>query len=174
MARGDNAKGGDAPGKAAKGSGKEGKGGFLGFGKKKPEPEPKSQVGKPEEEVIGSYRYNWKDRMVPDYVREATRHNMWYYRDRCNVARGPCGLPTLRDCWVHGVIDENTLVWGEGLIDWLPIRNVRTLVAQIRIVEVQAATWVKKQFGLKPAIRDIRRHRPEYRRLHTDQIDEMY
>jgi GYF domain 2 len=41
----------------------------------------------------------------------------------------------LRECWVHGIIDENTLVWGQGLVDWLPIRNVRTLVAQIRTPE---------------------------------------
>jgi hypothetical protein len=51
------------------------------------------------------------------------------------VARGPCNLHVLRDCWVHGVVDENTLVWGQGLCDWLPIRNVRTLVPQIRTVE---------------------------------------
>lgn len=36
---------------------------------------------------------------------------------------------------MHGVVDENTLVWGQGLADWLPIRNVRTLVPQIRTVE---------------------------------------
>jgi len=36
---------------------------------------------------------------------------------------------------VHGVIDENTLVWGQGLMDWLPVRNVRTLVPQIRTPE---------------------------------------
>ena len=51
------------------------------------------------------------------------------------TARGPCNLHVLRDCWVHGVIDENTLVWGQGLADWLPVRNVRTLVPQIRTVE---------------------------------------
>jgi hypothetical protein len=36
---------------------------------------------------------------------------------------------------VAGVIDEDTLVWGHGLMDWLPIRNVRTLVPQIRTPE---------------------------------------
>lgn len=51
------------------------------------------------------------------------------------VARGPCNLHVLRSCWTHGVIDENTLVWGQGLADWLPVRNVRTLVPQIRTVE---------------------------------------
>lgn len=36
---------------------------------------------------------------------------------------------------MNGVIDENTLVWGQGLADWLPVKNVRTLVPQIRTVE---------------------------------------
>jgi hypothetical protein len=36
---------------------------------------------------------------------------------------------------VHGVIDDGTLVWGQGLIDWLPVKNVRTLVPQIRTLE---------------------------------------
>jgi hypothetical protein len=44
-------------------------------------------------------------------------------------------VPVLREAWVQGIVDENTLVWGSGLIDWLPIRNVRTLVPQIRTVE---------------------------------------
>ncbi len=56
-----------------------------------------------------------------------------------NVPRGPCSVPVLRECWVHGVIDEHTLIWGQGLMDWLPVRNVRTLVPQIRTVE---GVWV--------------------------------
>lgn len=36
---------------------------------------------------------------------------------------------------MQGVIDEGTLVWGQGLADWLPVRNVRTLVPQIRTLE---------------------------------------
>lgn len=56
------------------------------------------------------------------------------------VARGPCTLHVLRDCWVHGVVDENTLVWGQGLCDWLPVRNVRTLVPQIRTVEGESSS----------------------------------
>ena len=56
-------------------------------------------------------------------------------RDRMSVPRGPCTLPIMREAWVHGVIDQNTLVWGQGLADWLPIRNVKTLVPQIRTVE---------------------------------------
>jgi hypothetical protein len=56
-------------------------------------------------------------------------------RDRLNVPRGPCSLPTLKEAWVNGVIDGNTLIWGQGLADYIPVKNVRTLVPQIRTVE---------------------------------------
>lgn len=74
-----------------------------------------------------------------------------------SVPRGPCSLPVLREAWVHGVIDENTLVWGQGLMDWLPVRNVRTLVPQIRTVEGEArrCSHVRRQHAnlLPPAFR---------------------
>jgi hypothetical protein len=34
-------------------------------------------------------------------------------RDRMSVPRGPCPLHVLKDAWVQGVVDENTLVWGQ-------------------------------------------------------------
>lgn len=88
-----------------------------------------------------------------------------------NVPRGPCTLPILREAWIHGVVDEHTLVWGPGLMDWLPVRNVRTLVPQIRTVEVQLATWVKRTFVLGPALKKVRRMRAEARpEVPTEQI----
>lgn len=78
-------------------------------------------------------KLDFQQKQVVDYVREATRNNVWYYRDRClflctansaaisicftlllecllllkyaldlhrmNVARGPCTLPVLKECW---------------------------------------------------------------------------
>lgn len=95
-------------------------------------------------------------------------------RDRLSTPRGPCSLPVLRECWVNGIIDENTLVWGQGLADWLPVKNVRTLVPQIRTVEVQVATWLKKTFALKPALNQIRKERANFRTHTSDQLDDMY
>jgi hypothetical protein len=80
----------------------------------------------------------------------------------------------LREAWTQGVIDEHTLIWGQGLADWLPIKNVRTLVPQIRTVEVQIATWVKKQFALKPALAHARKERAEQRAQLNPQVDTMY
>ncbi|CAK0783061.1 hypothetical protein CVIRNUC_006256 [Coccomyxa viridis] len=114
------------------------------------------------------------DREVYDYVREATSKNVWYYRDRLSVPRGPCNISVLRECWVHGVIDDGTLVWGQGLMDWLPVKNVRTLVPQIRTFEVQVATWIKRQIALKPAINRMRKERAAERPLMTNQVSDMY
>ncbi len=36
---------------------------------------------------------------------------------------------------VQGCIDENTLVWGQGLYDWLPAKNVKLLLPMIRTPE---------------------------------------
>ena len=68
-----------------------------------------------------------------------------YYRDRLSVPRGPCNISVLRECWVHGVIDDGTLVWGQGLMDWLPVKNVRTLVPQIRTFEGSSPSNLPQQ-----------------------------
>eukprot|EP01024_Parvocaulis_polyphysoides_P046081 TRINITY_DN4324_c0_g4_i2.p2 TRINITY_DN4324_c0_g4~~TRINITY_DN4324_c0_g4_i2.p2 ORF type:complete len:151 (+),score=16.66 TRINITY_DN4324_c0_g4_i2:22-453(+) len=120
-------------------------------------------------------KITFNDKQVEDYVLTATANNVWYYRDRMNVPRGPCTVPVLRNCWVQGVIDEQTIVWGQGLGDWIPVKNVRTLVAQIRTFEVRVATWIKREFALKPAIRKLRKVRAENRPKQewVDQVDVM-
>lgn len=85
---------------------------------------------------------NWK---ATEYAFLALEDNIWYYRDRMSVPRGPCPLTTLRTAWINGVIDENTLVWGQGLEEWVPVRNVRALPALIRTVEAQFLTWMKRK-----------------------------
>lgn len=98
-----------------------------------------------------------------------------YYRDRMNVPRGPCTMPVLREAWIHGVVDEHTLVWGKGLMDWLPARNVRALVPQIRTVEVQLATWGKRNLVLGPALRAVRKQRKNERPEEpTEQLGEYF
>ena len=72
-----------------------------------------------------------------------------YYRDRLSVPRGPCNMWALRDCWSAGVIDENTLVWGQGLADWLPVKNVRMLIPQIRTPEGETQTLLETMSELQ-------------------------
>ncbi|KAK3253011.1 hypothetical protein CYMTET_37717 [Cymbomonas tetramitiformis] len=80
-----------------------------------------------------------------NYAFLALEDNIWYYRDRQNLPRGPCPLNSLRMAWINGIIDENTIVWGQGLEEWVPIRNVSALPALIRNFEVVVLTWAKKK-----------------------------
>lgn len=85
---------------------------------------------KPRKVELSSYQAE-----MINYQRMLLRKNIWYYRDRMSVPRGPCPLHVLKDSWVQGVIDENTLVWGNGLYDWLPAKNVKLLLPMIRTPE---------------------------------------
>ncbi|KAJ9518662.1 hypothetical protein QJQ45_018754 [Haematococcus lacustris] len=98
-----------------------------------------------------------------NYQRMLLRKNIWYYRDRMNNARGPCPLHVLKEAWVQGVVDENTLMWGQGLADWLPAKNIKLLLPMIRTPEVRFGTWLKRTFALKPALNRIRENRKEQR-----------
>lgn len=121
-------------------------------------------------------RLSWYQQNMVQYLRFLQSKNIWYYRDRMNVARGPCPAHVLRECWVHGVIDENTLVWGQGLFDWLPVKNVKLLIPTIRTVEVQIGAWLKKTLSLKPALNFMRKERANERNpdAYTSQVDRMY
>ena len=71
----------------------------------------------------------------------ALEDNVWYYRDRAGLPRGPCQLSTLRACWVNAIIDEFTIVWGQGLEAWYPIHNVVGLTANIQSYDGAAAAY---------------------------------
>merc|ERR1719265_1321742 len=83
--------------------------------------------------------------------------NVWYYRDRLSTPRGPCTLPVLRESWAKGFIDDKTLIWGNGCIDWIPIRNIALLSSAIRTPEVQLATWLKKKLVLTGKLVQVRK-----------------
>ena len=71
---------------------------------------------------------------------------MWFYRDRVGKCRGPAPLNTLRQCWVNGIVDEHTMVWGNGLSDWVPARNVRGLITNIRNPPTIIMHWLMRKF----------------------------
>ncbi|KAI8473903.1 MAG: hypothetical protein J3K34DRAFT_409551 [Monoraphidium minutum] len=125
---------------------------------------------KPRKIVLSPYQYE-----MINYQRMLLRKNIWYYRDRMSVPRGPCPLHVLKDAWVQGTIDENTLVWGHGLYDWLPAKNVKLLLPMIRTPEVRFGSWFKRTFSLKPALERIRERRKDVRspELMTPQVDRM-
>eukprot|EP00238_Polyblepharides_amylifera_P000755 CAMPEP_0196572352 /NCGR_PEP_ID=MMETSP1081-20130531/2422_1 /TAXON_ID=36882 /ORGANISM="Pyramimonas amylifera, Strain CCMP720" /LENGTH=127 /DNA_ID=CAMNT_0041889649 /DNA_START=332 /DNA_END=718 /DNA_ORIENTATION=+ len=59
-------------------------------------------------------------------------------------------MSTLRAAWVEGIVDEHTLVWGLGLEEWLPVRNVRALPSLIRNFETVFLTWFKRVTYMAP------------------------
>jgi hypothetical protein len=141
-------------------------------------PNPVDREPHPDDADGGDAPGGWKQELKPlpkrirlsryqaemiNYQRMLMRKNVWYYRDRAGVPRGPCPLHVLKDCWVQGVVDENTLVWGHGLADWLPARNVKLLVPMVRTPEVRAGAWLKKTFSLGPALNRARERRAEAR-----------
>ena len=84
-----------------------------------PKPDTSSSGG-PSEGASPRVKREWKQKrqmtdfqeyQQVDYVRQMTARNVWYYRDRLSVPRGPCTMPVLREAWSNGVIDENTIVW---------------------------------------------------------------
>ncbi|GBF91459.1 hypothetical protein Rsub_04199 [Raphidocelis subcapitata] len=125
---------------------------------------------RPRKIVLSPYQYE-----MVNYQRMLLRKNIWYYRDRMSVPRGPCPLHVLKDAWVQGVIDENTLVWGNGLYDWLPAKNIKLLLPMIRTPEVRFGSWFKRTFSLKPALERIRDRRKDARNpeLRTPQVERM-
>lgn len=125
---------------------------------------------KPRKIVLSPYQYE-----MINYQRMLMRKNIWYYRDRLSVPRGPCPLHVLKDAWVQGVVDENTLVWGQGLYDWLPMKNVKLLLPMIRTPEVRFGAWLKRTFSLRPALERIRERRKDARDPDhmTQQVEHM-
>lgn len=75
------------------------------------------------------------DLFIMYYIRCMNKRIPYYYRDRCGVTRGPATIPIMKEAWINGLIDENTLVWGQGQVEYLPIKNVRYLTGQIRSPE---------------------------------------
>lgn len=57
-------------------------------------------------------------------------------------------MHVLKECWVQGVIDENTLVWGQGLYDWLPAKNVKLLLPLVRTPEGRGAWQARTALAL--------------------------
>ncbi|GMH70973.1 hypothetical protein TrLO_g7500 [Triparma laevis f. longispina] len=51
---------------------------------------------------------------------------------------GPMGIRSLLDFWDDEIIDSHTLVWKEGLNDWLPIDDVADLKAQLLLPELHS------------------------------------
>ena len=60
------------------------------------------------------------------------------------------------------------------MLDWIPAKNVTTLVAQVRTPEVRLATWLKKKMAIEPQYRRVRKQREKERKHKSSQVQNMF
>ena len=70
------------------------------------------------------------------------KRTIYRYRDRSGLPRGPMTIDILKKCWINGIIDENTLMWGNGLGDWVPMRNVRGMAEVLHEPKTVFLKWL--------------------------------
>jgi type IV pilus assembly protein PilA len=84
----------------------------------------------------------------------------WYYADAHNQQQGPVAASTLAGYYRTGVANVATLVWREGLANWVPLRDV---AAQLGLIILNApdaprpssgppAGFVKPRSGASSAV----------------------
>ena len=79
------------------------------------------------------------------------RRNIWFYRDRTGLPRGPMTIDTVKKCWIGGIIDEHTLVWGNGLGDWVPLRNIRGMGHVLNDPRTRFLKWITQKVAFPRA-----------------------
>ncbi len=51
--------------------------------------------------------------------------SVWYYVDRSRQRQGPVTAAAVAEAWRTGDADDTSLVWREGLAEWLPLAHFR-------------------------------------------------
>ena len=85
------------------------------------------------------------------------RKNIWFYRDRTGLPRGPCTLETVRKCYANGIVDQHTLFWGNGLGDWVPLRNIRGMATSLSDPKTKFVKFLVDKFAFP--VKDRRANR---------------
>ena len=85
------------------------------------------------------------------------RTNIWFYRDRTGLPRGPCTLETVRKCYANGIVDQHTLFWGNGLGDWVPLRNIRGMATSLSDPKTKFVKFLVDKFAFP--VKDRRANR---------------
>ena len=69
-------------------------------------------------------------------------------------------------------MDEHTMMWGNGLGDWIPARNVRGLIPLIRNPPTILMSWIVRKFvDTDEKIRALRAHRFSEGLAKSDTLD---
>jgi hypothetical protein len=60
-------------------------------------------------------------------------------------------IDTVKKCWIGGIIDEHTLVWGNGLGDWVPLRNIRGMGHVLNDPRTRFLKWITQKVAFPRA-----------------------
>ena len=61
----------------------------------------------------------------------SVRQHLWFYVQD-DERQGPVGFGRMRELWEDGVVDAGTLIWREGLEEWLPLAQLTELEDELR------------------------------------------
>lgn len=68
------------------------------------------------------------DELLPegpeDYVKDHYQNKEWFYVNKERKQQGPVTFLTLKKEWGKGDLQEETLVWSEGMENWSPIKEL--------------------------------------------------
>lgn len=64
-----------------------------------------------------------------------SNETVWYYVDRQEQRQGPMAAQVIRDAYRRGQLDDETLVWRDGLAQWQPIRQV---ASELGVIDLPA------------------------------------
>ena len=66
-------------------------------------------------------------------------------------------IDVLRKAYIGGIVDGNTLMWGNGLGHWVPLRNIRGMDGNLTNPKVLFLKWIHDTFIVTKAQRQERR-----------------
>ena len=66
-------------------------------------------------------------------------------------------METLKKCYVNGIVDQHTLMWGDGLGDWIPLRNIRGMNHALDDPRTRFARFIVNRFAFPKADRRAKR-----------------
>lgn len=66
-------------------------------------------------------------------------------------------METLKKCYVNGIVDQHTLMWGDGLGDWIPLRNIRGMNHALDDPRTRFARFIVNRFSFPKAERRANR-----------------
>ncbi|EQC36197.1 hypothetical protein, variant [Saprolegnia diclina VS20] len=74
----------------------------------------------------------------------------WFYANDDDVIHGPATLELLRNLWLRGELQTDTIVWRLGLTEWLSIGELPSLLSCLNTKDAIHASLLKRSASLKP------------------------